>query len=282
MFFCFQHTRIGNTLYYATSMKKSLNSSIDDAEWLEFLQSFLTPSDHVDSDLKLVFGPLKSVLGVTVVGQLGQSLDGRIATVTGQSKYINGQAGLKHLHRLRALVDGVIIGVGTALADDPLLTVRLVPGPQPARIVIDPTGKLSKTAKVWQQDGARRFVITRSDARPDLPDGVEHLSLAGPGEAISPLEMIKALKHCGMRRLLVEGGAHTISRFLDAGCLSRLHLIVAPVILGSGRPGLNLSEIQELNKAIRPTVHTHALDDEMLFDCDLSQQCSALQVLAHD
>jgi len=69
VFFCFQHTRIGNTLYYATSMKKSLNSSIDDAEWLEFLQSFLTPSDHVDSDLKLVFGPLKSVLGVTAMGQ---------------------------------------------------------------------------------------------------------------------------------------------------------------------------------------------------------------------
>ena len=159
-------------------MKKTLNSSIDDAEWLDFLQSFLSPSDHVESDLKLLFGPLKTNLGVTVVGQLGQSLDGRIATVTGQSKYINGQAGLKHLHRLRALVDGVIIGVGTALADDPLLTVRLVPGPQPARIVIDPSGKLSKTAKIWQNDGARRLVITRSDARPDL-NGL--ILLAGNG-----------------------------------------------------------------------------------------------------
>ena len=66
-----------------------------------------------------------------VVGQIGQSLDGRVATATGHSHYINGPAGLAHLHRLRALVDAVVVGVGTALADDPQLTVRRVAGPQP-------------------------------------------------------------------------------------------------------------------------------------------------------
>ena len=64
-----------------------------------------------------------------VVGQIGQSLDGRIATATGHSQYINGAAGLAHLHRLRALVDAVVVGVGTAIADDPQLTVRRVAGP---------------------------------------------------------------------------------------------------------------------------------------------------------
>ena len=77
-----------------------------------------------------------------VVGQIGQSLDGRIATESGHSKYINGPAGLTHLHRLRALVDAVVIGVGTAIADDPQLTVRRVSGQQPARVVIDPKGRL--------------------------------------------------------------------------------------------------------------------------------------------
>ena len=84
---------------------------------------------------------------LVVVGQIGQSLDGRIATETGHSKYINGPAGLAHLHRLRALVDAVVIGVGTALADDPQLTVRRVAGPQPARIVIDPKGRLGAEAR---------------------------------------------------------------------------------------------------------------------------------------
>jgi riboflavin-specific deaminase-like protein len=253
-------------------MKNELDSAASDAQWLDFLKSFLSPSEQPAGDLNLLFGPLKNSSGVTVVGQLGQSLDGRIATVTGQSKYINGQAGLKHLHRLRALADGVIIGVGTAIADDPMLTVRLVSGPQPARIVIDPSGKLSKNAKVWQQDGVRRIVMTRQDAQPDIPDDVEHLSFAVSDDAISPIDMIKALEKCGMRRLLVEGGADTISRFMDAGCLSRLHLIVAPVILGSGRQGINLAEIQELKSAIRPVVRSHPLDGEMLFDCDLSEQ----------
>ena len=82
-----------------------------------------------------------------VVGQIGQSLDGRIATETGHSKYINGPAGLAHLHRLRSLVDGVVIGVGTAIADDPQLTVRRVSGPQPARIIIDPKGRLGAEAE---------------------------------------------------------------------------------------------------------------------------------------
>ena len=75
---------------------------------------------------------------LVLVGQCGQSIDARIATASGHSHYINGEAGLAHLHRLRALVDAVVIGVGTAIADDPQLTVRRVAGPSPARVIIDP------------------------------------------------------------------------------------------------------------------------------------------------
>src|SRR2546430_15216721 len=84
---------------------------------------------------------------------------GRIATVTGHSKYINGPAGLAHLHRLRALVDGVLVGIGTAVADDPQLTVRRVAGPSPARIVLDPRGRLPPDARVLTADGTRRIVV---------------------------------------------------------------------------------------------------------------------------
>src|SRR5712675_3092510 len=109
------------------------------------------------------FGPLKA--GATddlvVVGQFGQSLDGRVATESGHSHYINGPAGLAHLHRLRALVDAVVVGIGTAVADDPQLTVRHVAGPSPARVVIDPSGRLPATARLLADDGIRRIVITR-------------------------------------------------------------------------------------------------------------------------
>src|SRR5215210_2131153 len=109
-----------------------------------------------------LFGPLRTgaVDDLVIVGQVGQSLDGRIATTSGHSHYINGPEGLAHLHRLRALVDAVVVGIGTVLADDPQLTVRRVAGPNPARVVIDPGGRLTASARMLALDGVRRVVVT--------------------------------------------------------------------------------------------------------------------------
>lgn len=221
-----------------------------------------------------IYEPLRAgmVDDLMVVGQIGQSLDGRIATLTGHSHYINGAAGLTHLHKLRALVDIVVVGIGTVLADDPLLTVRRVEGRNPARAVIDPGGRLSNQAHLLVADGARRVVITAQPARTDLPAGVEALTLPADGGRISPVEILAALAECGFRRVLVEGGAETISRFLTAGCLDRLHVVVAPIILGSGRPSFALPEIAKVDQALRPPIKIHRLENEILFDCDLSAQ----------
>src|SRR5262249_27646232 len=117
------------------------------SSWLQFTQSFRGPTQLVVRPWIELCGPLKTGLvdDLVVVAQIGQSLDGRIATVSGHSKYINGATGLAHLHRLRSLVDAVVVGIGTALADDPQLTVRLVQGPNPARVVIDPKRRLPAT-----------------------------------------------------------------------------------------------------------------------------------------
>ncbi len=182
-----------------------------------------------------IFGPLRAgqADGLVVVGQIGQSLDGRIATPTGHSHYINGPAGLAHLHRLRALVDAVVVGVGTATADDPQLTVRHVTGPNPARVVIDPSGRLPAKARLLDVDGARRLIVTTVPS--SMPAGVEVITLEKAGGGIEPAAILAALAEHGLRRILIEGGADTVSRFLAAGCLDRLHVVVAPIILGSGR-----------------------------------------------
>ncbi len=210
--------------------------------------------------------------GMVVVGQIGQSLDGRIATESGHSKYINGPAGLAHLHRLRALVDAVVIGVGTALADDPQLTVRRVTGPQPARVVIDPKGRLSAGARVFADDGVRRLLIATEGAQFDSPPGVEIVALPTANGHIAPSAILSALGERGLRRVLIEGGADTVSRFLAAGCLDRMHVVVAPIILGAGRASFILPPIERADQALRVPVHAHQLDDEVLFDCDLSAQ----------
>ena len=220
-----------------------------------------------------MFGPLRQGRAddLVVVGQIGQSLDGRIATTSGHSKYINGAAGLDHLHRIRALVDAIVVGIGTALADDPQLTVRRVAGPNPARIVIDPRGRLPRNARLLAP-GVRRLVVTAA-SRSDLPADVETVMLAPQADGhFAPPKILAALAARGIRRLLIEGGAQTVSHFLSAGCLDRLHVVVAPIILGSGRPSLMLEPIERADQAMRPTAKAYAIGEEVLFDCDLSPQ----------
>jgi riboflavin-specific deaminase-like protein len=219
------------------------------------------------------FGPLKAgaVDDLVVVGQFGQSLDGRVATETGHSHYINGPAGLAHLHRLRALVDAVVVGVGTARADDPQLTVRHVAGPNPARVVIDPRGRIASGARLLACDGARRLVVTAQGTRPDLPADVECIDLPAHDGTIAPAAILAALAERGFRRIMIEGGSHTVSRFIATGCLDRLHIVVAPIILGAGRGGVALPPVVSCADALRPPMRLHRLDGgEVLFDCDLA------------
>lgn len=219
------------------------------------------------------FGPLRTFGpdGLMVIGQLGQSLDGRIATPTGHSHYINGPAGIDHLHRIRALVDVVLVGAGTAVADDPQLTVRRVEGPQPARAVLDPNGRLPGTARMFANDGVRRLVLTAGNTNAPAP-GVEIVSLQRTNGQIEPAAVLAALAERGFKRILIEGGADTVSRFIAAKCLDRLHVVVAPIILGSGRVGISLPPIETCDEALRMPMHVHRLNDEVLYDCDLSAQ----------
>lgn len=204
-----------------------------------------------------------------VVAQLGQSVDGRIATLSGESRWINGDGALDHLHRLRASVDAVVVGIGTVVADDPLLNVRRsVVGPNPARVVIDPSGRLPAGARCMFEDGARRLVVTAGD-RCGLPN-VETVACARKDGRLAPRNIVEALASRGLFRLLIEGGAWTVSSFIDAGMVDRLHMLVAPVILGSGKPGLTLSPISRLADARRPVARIHVLGEtDVLFDCDL-------------
>lgn len=204
-----------------------------------------------------------------VIAQIGQSLDGRIATVSGQSRDINGAGGLDHLHRIRARVDAVVVGAGTIVADNPRLTVRRVPGKSPARVVIDPAGRLGSGLNWLNEDGARRVLITANGQA--APRGAEVVRLDHAGGWIAPQAILKALFGLGFKRILIEGGARTINGFLKAGCLDRLHILVAPLIIGSGTSGIDLPPQPNLSLAMRPKVAVHLLGGgDVLFDCDLS------------
>jgi diaminohydroxyphosphoribosylaminopyrimidine deaminase / 5-amino-6-(5-phosphoribosylamino)uracil reductase len=253
---------------------RSRNGSGAASSWAPVPTTFRSANRSLPSPWEPIFGPLRrgQIDDLVVVGQCGQSIDARIATASGHSHYINGEGGLIHLHRLRALVDAVVIGVGTAIADDPQLTVRRVDGPNPARVVIDPNGRLPSSARLLAADGTRRVVISTVEAPAVLPAGVEVVLLPAREGQLAPAAIVAALAARGFRRILIEGGAATVSRFVAARCLDRLHVLVAPIILGAGRSSLTLPPIERLDEAMRAPMHVHNLGGDVLLDCDLSAQ----------
>lgn len=208
-----------------------------------------------------------------VIGQLGQSLDGRIATVTGCSRFINGDDGILHLHRIRALCDAVIVGAGTALNDNPRLTVRRAPGPNPVRVVIDRNERIPGTHHLFTDGAAPTLRLVagsyspgRQQLVPDTAITIPCLGSANAEQPVAPGRILEVLADFGLRKIFIEGGGLTVSTFLKAGLLDRLHVMVAPMIIGSGRPAFSLPEIDQLDEALWPSAQFINLGSDMLFD----------------
>jgi diaminohydroxyphosphoribosylaminopyrimidine deaminase / 5-amino-6-(5-phosphoribosylamino)uracil reductase len=214
-----------------------------------------------------------------VTAVLGQTLDGYIATRNGDSRYVNGEAGLVHLHRIRALSDAVLIGASTAVLDRPRLTTRAVEGPHATRVVIDPNGRLPASSPLLH-DGAAPTLVLRAgndtirEERVSEQGRLLYLPRSRGGD-IAPGRIVAALRARGLTRLLVEGGGETVSRFLAAGQLDRLQLIVAPCLLGGGRPALRLPSAEQMGEALRPACRSHLLGGDVLFDFMLERAAVA-------
>ena len=205
-----------------------------------------------------------------VVAHLGQSLDGRVAVPPGASRLITGPEDVRHTHRLRALCDAVVVGATTVLVDDPELTTRLVRGEHPVRVVLDPQARLPRDRRLFTDGKAASLVIVGCEhaAAYGSVRGVEALPLPLHGGRLRVHDVIGALRARGLPRIFVEGGGVTVSRFLDAGALDRLHIAVASRIVGTGAPALELDGAR-LGAGIAATVRSHLLGADVLFDCDL-------------
>ncbi|MCQ1855313.1 RibD family protein [Neorhizobium galegae] len=235
-------------------------------------------SAGVDGSGLSLYRPIAVRGGPLVLAQVGQSLDGRVATPTGDAQDVSGCDGIAHLHRCRALVDAVIVGVGTVVADNPSLSVRAVSGRNPVRIVVDCNGRMPERAKMLHDGGAPVHVMQADDVPlrnvryrtirlPRQPDG-----------GLAPRDILAALAERGLTTVLVEGGATTISRFVDAQLIDRLHVSVAPIIIGSGPAGIRLSPIDRLSEARRPEVQVYNIGTDIVFDCNF--RIEAQQVAA--
>ncbi|MBI3993914.1 MAG: dihydrofolate reductase family protein [Candidatus Lambdaproteobacteria bacterium] len=164
------------------------------------------------------------------------TLDGRLATAGGESRWITGETARRHGHGLRACHDGILVGIGTVLADDPQLTARLErPAPSPTRIVLDSRCRIDPAARCLTDDGVGRIVVAGSGADAARMQALRargvHV-LQGTAVRPAPAEFLPALRACGIRRLLIEGGAAVHANIIALGQPDELFLYQAGKIIG--------------------------------------------------
>ena len=249
-------------------------SPILDSEWAAFLEAARGRGAIPETGpLAERFGPLLAQHSAErfpdrpqVIAHLAQSLDGNIATASGGSQWISSDADLLHTHRLRSLCDAVLVGARTVESDDPQLTVRRCTGPSPIRVVLDPQARLGSSHRVF--DGTVRTIVISAQEAP-APGHAERWVVPAEGGILPPRDILARLHRAGIQRLLVEGGGLTVAHFLKEGLLDRLHLTIAPVLIGGGRPSFPIALASSLPDAPRPVCRFLQLGTDWLVDCDL-------------
>ena len=209
-----------------------------------------------------------------VVLKYAQTVDGRIATRQGDAKWISSEAERRISHGLRAACDAVLVGVGTAIIDDPQLTVRMVPGPSPLRVVLDSTLRLPSTARVLD-DRAGTVVITtepstekRRAALRARSVGV-HVVDAGP-RGVDLASALETLRGLGVGSLLVEGGARVITSFFAEKLVDRLVVGIAPTIMGAGIEAVGDLGVARVAESVRLTNRSvHQAGGDLLVAADV-------------
>jgi GTP cyclohydrolase II len=214
-----------------------------------------------------------------VVLKYAQTLDGRIATRTGDAKWISGERERQVSHAMRAGCDAVLVGARTLLADDPQLTVRMVAGASPLRVVLDSTLRTPLTAKVLSDDAAT-VILCRPDADPErrraLASAGATVRDVTPGpEGLQVEEALRLLRSLGVGSLLVEGGGRVITSMLRAAAVDRVVVSLSPTIIGSGVEAVGPLGVDRVAAGIRLVNRSVFLaGDDVLLGFDVARNAA--------
>lgn len=179
---------------------------------------------------------------------VAQSLDGKIATNSGHSKWIGNMENRIHSHRIRALVDGVMIGGNTLRNDKPKLNVRHVEGKDPIKIVITSRGR--DYDSLCTKNDSKIICIGPENDKLETPK-INYISIEKINGLRPPMEILKALKTHGIHSVLLEGGKETITHFLKNNLIDMMEFHIAPLLFGSGINAIEFDEIKEVSEAIQ-------------------------------
>ena len=191
--------------------------------------------------------------GIIVTLKAATTLDGKIATATGHSKWITGEAARQKGHELRNENDAVLVGINTVLTDDPELTVRGIDGGRsPVRIVLDSKGRIPEQSRVFQEDGVPVVIVTGNHAPlRKWPELAELTILTAPTRTPVILWVLSEISKLGLNSLLVEGGSLIHASFIKSNTVDQLALFLAPKVIG-GQEALSWCgnlEVDTVNEA---------------------------------
>ncbi len=199
------------------------------------------------------------------IGQIGQSLDGKIALNNGSSHYINEKESITYLHCLRSISDGVLVGVNTIIKDNPLLTTRKIKGPNPIRLIIDPNLKLSNKYKIFKDDN-KNIIFTNSSKDKKFTN----TTIVKFSKKNFTQNIYNYLKKTSLQTILIEGGPTTLSHFIELKLLNYMQFIISPTIIGSGIDSLKLKPITNLKDALRAKNTIRKLGKEIIVTLDFN------------
>ena len=199
------------------------------------------------------------------IGQIGQSLDAKIALNNGNSHYINEKESITYLHCLRSISDGVLVGVNTIIKDNPLLTTRKIKGQNPTRLIIDPSLKLTNKYKIFK-DKNTNIVFTTSNKTKNL----NNTTIVKLPKKDFTLSVYKFLKKSSLKYILIEGGPTTLSHFIEQNLINYMQFIISPTLIGSGINSVKLKPITNLKKAIRRKSNFAKLGKEIVSTLDFN------------
>ena len=226
----------------------------------------------IDDYNKMLFSTFLPIIfnnhhGPFIIAHLAQTLDGFIATDSGESKYISSKENLTHIHMMRAISDVIIVGHKTVTLDNPELTTRLVKGPSPMRIIIDKNNKLSNKYKVFKNSDSNGYKVINDKIQTN-ENNIFQLPL--DKDQFNTKDICLLLKKLRKKIIFIEGGGATVSDFYNRNSLNRLHLCISPIILGQGRPSFITKMKKTLDEAKCHETKYFQMGQDILCDIKVS------------
>ena len=261
-----------DVLVKSISVSKSIRNILYKYSYNIEKKKITSKNFNLDSELQNLFDLYMPIIfnggnNPYLIAHIAQTLDGYIATKSGESKYISSPQNLEHIHMLRAISDVIIVGTHTVKLDNPMLTTRLVKGLSPMRLIFDKKNMLNNNYNVFSNSDDNGYKII-SDKIKNYNNNIFTLPLHRNKFNLN--DIIYLLKKLNKKIVYIEGGGSTMSDFYNNKLLHKIHLCISPIIIGQGRSSFVLPKIKSLKNIKDNKIKYFKMGKDILCDISLS------------